>query len=144
MRLIENGSVIIEDIEVGNRLRSIDQDWVEGLAETIKTSGLQNPIELVRVGNSLRLVSGAHRLAAFKHLNLTSIPARIVEPETAHPELEIRMDEIVENIARRDLSALDRAAHISELKSAFKTLHGETRGARNKNKSINPIVGQRG
>jgi ParB family transcriptional regulator, chromosome partitioning protein len=140
MKLVENGSVIIADIEVGNRLRSIDQDWVEGLAETIKTSGLQNPIELVRIGNSLRLVSGAHRLAAFKHLNLASIPARIVEPETEHPELEIRMDEIVENIGRRELSALDRATHVAELKSIYVKLHGETRGAgshaKNKNKSI--------
>ncbi len=128
MKLVEHGSVLIVDIEVADRLRSIDVDWVKGLAETIKVSGLQNPIELALVGNKLRLVSGAHRLAAFQLLGLPSIPARVVEAETDQPALEMRMDEIVENIARRELSALDRAAHVAELKQIYVKLHGETRG----------------
>ncbi len=128
MKLIENGSFPIAEIELGERLRAVDPEWARGLAQVIKATGLQHPVEIVKAGNRHRLVAGAHRLAAFKLLGLSDIPARVMEPETQNPELEIRLDEIVENIGRRELSALDRAAHVAELKHIFQTLHGETRG----------------
>lgn len=128
MRLIETGSFPIIDIQVVDRLRMVDERQAQGLAEIIKATGLKHPIEIVRIGNEHRLVSGAHRLAAAKILGWSDIPARVVEPETDKPELEIRMSEIAENIGRRDLSPLDRAAHVAELKHIFLRLNGETRG----------------
>jgi ParB family chromosome partitioning protein len=128
MRLIETGSFPIADIDVGSRLRAVDALWADGLAKVIEQTGLQNPIQIMQVGNSFRLVAGAHRLAAFKRLGRQFIPANVYGPETDQPETEMRLQEIVENVARRELSPLDRAAHIAELKASLHRLYGEKRG----------------
>ncbi len=134
MKLVETGSVAIEDIEIGRRLRVVDENWAHGLAEIIRNTGLQNPIQIMMVGNRLRLVAGAHRLAAYVLNGQSFIPAMVYEPETDDVETEIRLHEIVENIGRRELSALDRAAHIAELKITYTKLYGETRGGDQKSK----------
>ncbi len=128
MKLIETGSFPVDQIEVGDRLRAIDESWAQGLAATIEAVGLQHPVQLLKMGNQFRLVAGAHRVRAFQLLGRTEIPASIYEPETDQPELELRRSEIVENIGRRELSALDRAAHIAELVNIEKQLSGERRG----------------
>lgn len=128
MKLIETGSFPIAEIEIGQRLRGIDEDWAQGLAAMIEATGLQHPVQLLKVGNEVRLVAGAHRIRAFQLLGRTDIPAAIHEPDTDKPELELRRSEIVENIGRRELSALDRAAHIAELAAIEKELAGERRG----------------
>ena len=136
MKLIETGSFPIADIDVGNRLRAIDDDWARGLASTIEAAGLQHPISVLKIGNGFRLVAGGHRLRAFQMLGRGDIPANIFEPDTDQPELELRRSEIVENIGRRELSALDRAAHIAELAAIEKALAGETRGRKKKEETI--------
>lgn len=128
MALIETGSFPVDEIEVGERLRRVDQSFVEGLAKIIEATGLQHPIDIMRIGNGYRLAAGAHRLAAFKLLGRSHIPAHVSAPETDQPELEIRLREISENIGRRELSAMDRAAHVAELKRVFMELYGDPRG----------------
>jgi ParB family chromosome partitioning protein len=125
MKLLEQGSFPIAEIEIGQRLRPVDPDWVAVLAEMIKAAGLQHPIEIARVGNRHVLVAGAHRVAAYKLLGLNDIPARVMLPETDKPQSEIRFDEIVENIGRRDLAALDRAGHLAELHDLWLELYPE-------------------
>ena len=136
MKLVETGSFPIAAIEVGQRLRGIDEGWAKGLAATIEATGLQNPVQLLKVGDAHRLVAGAHRLRAFQLLGRDEIPAAIYETETDQPELELRRSEIVENIARRELSALDRAAHVAELAAIEKELAGETRGRKKKEETV--------
>jgi ParB family transcriptional regulator, chromosome partitioning protein len=128
MKLLEHRSFPIADIQVEKRLREVDAEWAQGLAAMIAETGLQHPVQVMKLGNSYRLIAGAHRLAAFVALGRSDIPAFVYEPETDQPELEIRLQEIVENVGRRELSALDRAAHIAELKETFLKLNGETRG----------------
>ena len=144
MKLVETGSFPIADIDIGERVRGVDVQWAEGLAKLIEQTGLQHPVQIMRVGNQFRLISGAHRVKAFEILGRTDIPAMVYEPSTDQPEAEIRLQEIVENVARRELSALDRAAHIAELKETYQKLYGETRGAgsheKNKNKGISAKV----
>ncbi len=94
----------------------------------IAETGLQHPIQVLKTGNSTRLVAGAHRLRAFPILGRADIPAMVYEPETDKPELELRLAEIVENVGRRELSAIDRAASIVELQRVYRDLHGERRG----------------
>lgn len=139
MKLIDRGPFPVGEIEVGPRLRLLDPLWVKGLAEIIGNTGLQHPISVMKLGNRFRLVAGGHRLAAYKLLGNTDIPAHIYEPETDDPEAEIRLQEIVENVARRELSPLDRAAHIAELKSVLVKLHGETRGRKPKEKKVQSL-----
>ena len=64
MKLDEHGSFPVADIEVGTRLRLIDEEFAQGLAAIIKVEGLRNPVEVMRVDNRFVLIAGAHRLRA--------------------------------------------------------------------------------
>jgi ParB family transcriptional regulator, chromosome partitioning protein len=128
MKLVETGSFPISDIEIGTRLRVVDEVWAQGLADIIAQTGLQNPIQIMKVDNTHRLVAGAHRLAAYILNGQDHVPAMVYEPETDDVETEIREQEIVENVGRRELSALDRAAHIAELRAIHAKRHGDSRG----------------
>ena len=115
MNVIEAASFPIAEIVVGDRLRDVDMDHAAVIASTIETSGLQHHIILRRKGNHIVLVAGAHRLAAYKLLGRDDIPAHLVEaPEGVDTEAYFREMEVVENVARNDLSALDRAVHLGE------------------------------
>lgn len=130
MKLVETGSVSLSDIEVGKRLRDVDMAVVAGLVPMIEATGLQHPVQLLRIGNRLMLGAGAHRLKAFEVMGRPNIPAHVYEADTAHPEDELRLLEIVENVGRRELSPLDRAAHVTELKKVYLKLYGANTGGR--------------
>jgi len=100
-----------------DRARDYDPDWAEALAAMIKTQGLLQPI-LVRCldGNRFRLVAGLYRLRAFELLGLGSIPIRLSSAET---DEAARLDEVMENLGRHDLIALDRCHHLYELKRVW-------------------------
>ena len=115
-------------IDKGERLRPVDADWVGILAASIQERGLDTPIQLRETDETeksgrYRLVSGAHRLAAFQALGRTSIPAAIVDMD----ELGARLAEIDENLMRRELSDLDRAVFMLERKRVWETLHPRTK-----------------
>lgn len=127
MKVIETGSFPIADIQIGDRIRDVNEAKVAIMAESIKAVGVLQAIEIVRLGNQHVLVFGAHRLAACKLLDMTHIPASIVECETDKPDLEIRLRECVENVGREELSALDRAGHLAELKRVYEELYPDSR-----------------
>jgi ParB family chromosome partitioning protein len=97
------------DIAVGDRLRALDHESVERLKESISRIGLKTPISVRSSGHGWTLVSGRHRLEACIALGLDEIP---VVAETGS-ELEARLWEIAENLHRAELTALERAEHIS-------------------------------
>jgi hypothetical protein len=97
------------DIVVGDRLRALDRESVERLKESISKIGLKTPISVRSSEQGWTLVSGRHRLAACIALGMDEIP---VVTETGS-ELEARLWEIAENLHRAELTALERAEHIS-------------------------------
>lgn len=103
--------VQVELIDVVDRLREIDWDWAAALWPSIQREGLQNPIEVMPTGERFRLVVGAHRWAAHQVGQAEFIDAFVVTSDWA----TARAREISENLYRRELSALDRAAFIAEL-----------------------------
>src|SRR4051812_1893329 len=108
----EPGLIRVADVQVGERLRPLDQDALERLIASIRTIGLQNPIT-VRPGDGwglYRLVAGYHRLKAVEALGEPVIAATVVEWD----DRTARMWEIAENLHRADLSALERSEHIAE------------------------------
>ena len=145
MKLVETGSFPIADIEIGDRIRVVNEAKAAIMAETIKAGGLLQPVEIVRRGNRHVLVFGAHRVAACKLLGWTDIPAHVMECETDQPDLEIRLRECVENVGREELSALDRAGHLAELKRVYEQLHPDSRrgvaGGKKRQNSATPIFG---
>jgi ParB-like chromosome segregation protein Spo0J len=93
---------------------------IDALAASIREVGLLNPISVTR---DRRLISGLHRLEAFRALRRRTIPAIVLA--VSRDEAQLR--EIDENLARNDLSLLERAEHLCRRKELYEQLHPETR-----------------
>jgi ParB family transcriptional regulator, chromosome partitioning protein len=112
-------------IEVVNRLRAVDSDYVEMLAQSIAERGLDAPIR-VTLGDAdgrHRLIAGAHRLAAVRLLGLPSIAAIPFDGT----ELQAELVEIEENLIRRELSEMDRATFLARHKAVWLALYPEAK-----------------
>lgn len=57
--------------------RVFPQDYIEGLAESIRNEGLNQPIVVVRRGERFQLIAGENRFRAYKYLGEDQIPAII-------------------------------------------------------------------
>ena len=114
--------VPLASIEVGNdRARELDPFWAEGLAAIIAAQGLMTPILLRPIeGGRYRLVAGLHRLEAFRIMERPAIPAHLSEAGT---DDEARLQEVMENLGRAELIALDRGHHLFELKVVWGRMH---------------------
>lgn len=100
-----------------DRARDFDPVWAEALSSIIKEQGLQHPITVRPVGDRYSLVAGLHRYYA--HLiggQAESIPAFVSEAQT---DDEARLQEVMENLGRHELIALDRCHHLYELKQVW-------------------------
>ena len=104
-RAVKPGDIIFLD-----RLRALDREGVERLKESISRIGLKTPISVRLNEQGWTLVSGRHRLEACIELGMDEIPV-VVETVS---ELGARLWEIAENLHRAELTALERAEHISQ------------------------------
>ena len=96
----------LASIEVGSdRARDLDPAWAEGLAGSIDTQGLMQPIVVRPLDGRYGLVAGLHRLEAFRLLGRETIPAVLHALFTAD---EAKLAEVMENLARNELIALGR------------------------------------
>lgn len=109
-----------------DRLRPVDPDRAELIAQSMSVQGQRTAIEVVAAkrGGRYRLVFGGHRLVAARGLGWETIKA-IVMPADTPPE-RLRLDEIDENLARAELSPLDRATHLAERFEIYKRLYPDT------------------
>lgn len=114
-------------IDVGDRLRDVDQDHVDLIAVSMEDLGQKTAI-WVREPNKKgthRLIAGAHRIAAARQAGLAEVRVEIF----AVDDLTAKMMEIDENLFRRELSPLDRAVFLAERKAVYEALHpAATRG----------------
>lgn len=128
MKFIEVTDLKIEEVEIGVRKRAVDEEWVAVLAELIGNDGQNTPIEVWRdEAGKHHLAAGRHRIAAKRKLGHETIRASVFEPETHDPQAEGTLHEVVENLARNELNALDRAAHLYWFKVIYEDLHPDTR-----------------
>ncbi|MBI0530062.1 hypothetical protein D9602_01665 [Sphingomonas sp. TX0522] len=111
-----------KDIVAGERLRAIDTAWAEALGEMMAKDGQDTPIKVCRLpGQSCwTLVVGAHRHAGAISAGVEYLRAEIV---TANRD-DRRLHEVRENLFRRDLSPMDRAAFLAEAVAILKTRAG--------------------
>ena len=101
----------IDAIEVTGKRRPLDEEKVRAIAASMKQFGLHTPITVHEYKKKLVLVSGLHRLEAARRLKWDAIPCFV-----SFGDAETRPWEIVENLYRAELSALERAEHIDELR----------------------------
>ncbi|CAM5764603.1 ParB/RepB/Spo0J family partition protein [Bosea minatitlanensis] len=110
-------------IDATGRLRPVDEAHAQLIATSMNESGLIQPV-VVRIdasGNGLKLVVGGHRLRGANILSWEEIPAILIECS----DDEARQIEIDENLARKELTALERAEFLAERKRVYETLHPE-------------------
>ena len=104
-------SILLLDIETGDRLRAVDPARVSALAASIADLGLRTPITVVRSQRDgdecYRLVAGAHRLEAVRQAGEDYIDAFVMEGD---PD-DAALWEIDENFARAELTDAQRADH---------------------------------
>jgi len=99
-----------------------DEESLEGLAASITEVGVLQPI-VVRPGEpegTYVLVAGERRLRAAAAAGLTSIPAVIRSAESDERYLT---EALIENVQRKDLSALEEAAAYRNLLEDFGMTH---------------------
>ena len=127
---IDNVKTPITEIDISSisvpddRARALDMNWVEALAQIIESQGLTNAITVRQYNDKILLISGAHRLAAFKKLGRSTIPARV---SSAENDNDAKLEEVMENLGRNELNALDRCHHLYDLKTVYEKLHPETK-----------------
>ena len=98
----------LDRIKVTTRLRATDHDKVTDIAESVEGIGLLHSITVSQHGDWFHLLSGMHRLEAFRQLGRETIPANIKE---ADPLIE-ELIEVEENLVSSRLSAIDEARFI--------------------------------
>jgi ParB family chromosome partitioning protein len=103
-------TLIIDTIDTnGNVRHSIDN--IKQLAASIREVGLIQPVVVTQSGALYQLIAGHRRLAAVKELGWTEIPAYVIESDAA-PKLQ----QLVENVQREELTPLEEAQALFELK----------------------------
>lgn len=102
---------------------NFDETALNELAESIKSRGVIQPVIVRKLhrdkvsqdGIEYELIAGERRLRASKIAGLTTIPAIIKEAS----DDELRTLALIENIQREDLSVMDKAMAIIQLKNAL-------------------------
>ncbi len=114
----------LELIDIGERLRAIDEGHALLIAENIQAIGrLRTPIEVRAMGDRYGLIAGGHRIRAAQLLGWREIEAFVYEAT----DDEARLAEIDENLVRHDLNPLDRAVFLWERRAVYDRLHPETK-----------------
>ena len=115
----------LDRIDLGDRLRSVNQPAVTHIAESIRRHGLQNPIQVRRLADDrYALVTGAHRCQAVRSLGQSSIEAFVLDILDAD---ELDLLEIDENLMRSELHPLDRGRFLFRRKHIHERLYPQAR-----------------
>ena len=95
--------------------KNFDQEALEGLAESIKTYGVIQPIVVTKKDNYYAIIAGERRWRASKIAGITEIPA-IIREDDERKNKEIAL---IENIQREDLNAYEKAMAIKNLMADY-------------------------
>ena len=82
------------------------QSEMQSLTESITAHGLLQPVVVRRVEDRYQLIAGERRLRAAREAGWTDVPANVVEAD----ERQTAELAIVENLQRKDLNPLEKAA----------------------------------
>ena len=119
--LLEPSRIRVDENQVRQIQKAASEPATQQLAESIRTFGIQNPLEVrwMEADDIYQLVSGERRFtAATKILGLKQLPVRIVEVS----EDQVAWLQLHENLHRLDLHPLDLARAVESISAAGTTL----------------------
>lgn len=120
------------DPKSGQPRKTFDSDALSGLAESISSHGVLQPILVRETGNGrYQIIAGERRWRAAKLAGLTEIPAVILDRD----DLAAAEIALVENIQREDLNPIEEAAAFRSLSEDFKMTQEELSGRVAKSRS---------
>lgn len=122
--------------------RRLDPAWVATLSDLFASQGQLSPIELIEKDGRYRLVFGGHRLAAAQLIGWSTIRAVVKDAAAFASEAEITLREITENMARRQLSVLDRSVDIARWREIYEAVNGAVRRGRPTGKKNSANIAQ--
>lgn len=100
----------------------MDESALKGLADSIRVSGVMQPVAVREAGAGLyELVAGERRWRASKIAGLSAIPAVVVRLS----DEESAAWGLVENMQREDLNPMERAEGLKRLSEEFGLSHGQ-------------------
>ena len=94
-----------------------DEEEMNELVDSIKEKGIIQPITVRFLDDHYQLIAGERRYRASKILNLTTIPAYVIQVDSDKDLIEIAL---IENIQREDLNPIDEALGYSLLINKYK------------------------
>ena len=83
-----------------------DESEIQSLCESLQAHGLLQPVVVRRQGDRYQLIAGERRLRAAVKAGWSDVPAQVVEAD----DRQMAELAIVENMQRKDLSPLEKAA----------------------------------
>lgn len=103
----ENGEVSIDLIEPNPEQprTNFKKEELEELSESIKKSGLLQPIVVRKIGDKYQIIAGERRWQACKLAGLKEVPIRVIEAD----DDEALVLALIENIQRSDLNPIEEA-----------------------------------
>ena len=110
--LFEIVHIAVDEIQIRGKRRALNEEKVRAIAASMDLIGLQTPLTVRMQKKQVVLVTGWHRLSAAKRLGWDSIPCVVL----IRDKTETRIWQIVENLYRAELTVLERAEHIEELR----------------------------
>lgn len=101
-------------------------EMIQSLSDSIRKSGLINPITLYRIGeNQYQIVAGECRFLAYLLLEKETIPARIFT--TKPNDYELKLIQWEENTKRTDLTLAERVGNIQDLLRTYQALNPDSK-----------------
>ena len=94
--------------------RDFNEEALQSLADSIRESGLLQPLLVVERGGRYQIVAGERRFRAARMAGLLQVPC-IVKEMTPEEQMEAAL---IENIQREDLNPIEEAAGIRQLMDA--------------------------
>jgi ParB family chromosome partitioning protein len=104
--------------------RDFDDDAIAELAESIKTHGLLQPLVVRRRGDRWQLVAGERRLRAAIKAGWSDVPCQVREAD----DRQMAEIAIVENLQRKDLNPLEKAASFQDYLQRYGCTQDELAG----------------
>jgi hypothetical protein len=116
-------SIELALIDLGPRLRAVDEVWALALGELMLREGQRDPVDIARNPATQRFEvhgKGGHRWTGAGLVGIEHLQVRIHawNPDAA------RLREIADNLHRRDLDPFDRALFVAEAVACLKRMKG--------------------